>query len=106
MADQADPVSGDFESFADFCSRPDPEYPQGKNGKYRCPCCLHFTLDGVAQYDICPVCFWEDDGTTGEHGFSPNGISLAEGQENFKTVGACVEDMKPHVRPPQEDEKE
>ncbi|MDE7478291.1 MAG: hypothetical protein K2M91_10135, partial [Lachnospiraceae bacterium] len=29
--------------------------------KYRCLCCGCKTLDSRAEYDICPVCFWEDD---------------------------------------------
>lgn len=101
-----DPVTGPFESFSDFCKREDPEYKKGKNGQFQCPCCLNYTLDGVAQYDICPVCFWEDDGTTSEHGFSPNGIPLSEGQENFKAIGACREHDLPHVRAAEPHEKE
>jgi hypothetical protein len=27
----------------------------------QCPCCGYYTLDGRGGYDICPVCFWEDD---------------------------------------------
>ena len=27
-----------------------------------CPCCLLPTLTGRGVYDICPVCWWEDDG--------------------------------------------
>jgi Cysteine-rich CPCC len=101
-----DPISGPFDSFADFCKREDPVYKQGKNGQFQCPCCLNYTLGGVAAYDICPVCFWEDDGTTGEHGFSPNGISLAEGQENFKAIGASKEHDLPYVRPAEPNETE
>ncbi len=100
------PFSGDFKSFQDFCHREDPVYPKAKNGKFRCPVCMHFTLDEVAAYDICPVCFWEDDGTTSEHGFSPNGISLAEGQENYKKFGASKERSLEHVRPPEKHETE
>jgi hypothetical protein len=101
-----DPVGGDFDSFSAFCSRPDPIYPVGKNGKFRCPCCLYFTLGSVGGYDICPICFWEDDGTTGEHGFSPNGCSLDEGQKNYKRCGASKDDMLKHCRPPEPDEKD
>src|SRR5271167_5264900 len=95
----SDPVQGDFPTFVEFCQRPEPKYAKGLRGKFQCPCCDHFTLDEVGTYDICPVCFWEDDGTTGEHGFSPNGVSLSEGQENFKTLGASKEHDLPYVRP-------
>jgi hypothetical protein len=101
-----DPISGPFDNFADFCKREDPVYKKGKNGQFQCPCCLHYTLGGIACYDICPVCFWEDDGTTGEHGFSPNGCSLTEGQENFKAIGASKEHDLPYVRPVEPNETE
>lgn len=28
----------------------------------KCPCCGYLTLPERGQYDICPVCLWEDDG--------------------------------------------
>jgi len=28
---------------------------------YSCPCCGYLTLPERGAYDICPVCFWEDD---------------------------------------------
>ena len=33
------------------------------NSKFACPCCGHktFTEKPNGTYDICPVCFWEDD---------------------------------------------
>jgi len=30
--------------------------------KNSCPACGYFTLMGRANYDICPICFWEDEG--------------------------------------------
>ena len=100
----SDPVKGEYATFAEFCQRPDPTYPKGQSGKFQCPCCAHFTLDEVGGYDICPVCFWEDDGTSGEHGFSPNGIPLEDARINYLKFGAnCERDMK-HVRLPNPDE--
>lgn len=31
--------------------------------KYKCPCCSFYTFYDKpnGNYDICPVCFWEDD---------------------------------------------
>jgi|SRR5271157_4662619 len=100
----SDPVQGDFPTFTEFCQRPDPTYPKGLRDKFQCPCCNYFTLSEVGGYDICPVCFWEDDGTTNEHGFSPNGVSLAEGRANYKEIGACEARILQHVRPPNPDE--
>lgn len=77
--------------------------------KYRCPCCGYFTFaqqpDG--SYDICPVCYWEDDAMpledpTFEGG--ANGVSLNEAKENFLKYGACTEKMARFTRPPKEDE--
>ena len=33
-------------------------------GKYKCPCCGFYTLKDKADntFQICPVCYWEDDG--------------------------------------------
>lgn len=27
-----------------------------------CPCCRYLTLTNRGNYDICPLCYWEDDG--------------------------------------------
>lgn len=31
--------------------------------KYKCPCCGYYTFDEKpnGNYDICEVCFWEDN---------------------------------------------
>jgi hypothetical protein len=28
----------------------------------QCPCCDCFTLEERRVWEICPVCYWEDDG--------------------------------------------
>lgn len=96
--------------FAD-CHRPRAEDGRkGGNGKYACPCCRHFTLDGRANYDICPVCYWEDDGQDDHdadehHYFSPNhGFSLTEARQNYRDFGASERLMLRHVRLPHADE--
>ena len=35
---------------------------QPANLPLRCPCCGCLTLGERGGYEICPVCFWEDDG--------------------------------------------
>ncbi|MGM9508121.1 CPCC family cysteine-rich protein [Larkinella sp. GY13] len=77
--------------------------------KYKCPCCGYLTLDVKADntFQICPVCFWEDDGVqlndpTYEGG--ANNISLDQARENFKKYGAIEEQFKEYVRPPYEEE--
>ena len=94
--------------------------------KYKCPCCGYFTLDERGEYDICPVCFWEDDAylVFGEgeikavrvekkvsdeelldvRSEANHGLTLREGRENYRKFGVCEESMKKYVRPPLESE--
>ena len=59
---------------------------------FACPCCNYLTLTELGRYEICDVCFWEDDGTQHPDDFSmPNGLFLAQGQQNFLKLGACDE---------------
>ncbi|WP_101808843.1 CPCC family cysteine-rich protein [Paenibacillus pasadenensis] len=55
---------------------------------YSCPCCEFKTLSTKGEYDICPVCFWEDDGNT-DPGYysSPNHMTLAQARDNFNEFG-------------------
>src|SRR5688572_28713454 len=58
---------------------------------YTCPCCGFRTLPGAGNYDLCPVCFWEDDGMHDNDADSvegPNGITLAEGQRLYQRYGS------------------
>lgn len=95
--------------------------------KYKCLCCGYKTLDTRGEYDICPVCFWEDDaylifsekaikGTyyDGEPSESElldipsganDGLTLRQGQENYRSFQACKREMLPYVRKPHNDEK-
>jgi len=77
--------------------------------KVPCPCCGFLTLGKGNAFEICPVCFWEDDG---QHDFDadeirggPNrSLSLAAARQNFRVSGACDESFKALVRPPNFDE--
>lgn len=76
---------------------------------YRCPCCKFKTLDGRNHYEICSVCFWEEDGQddddAGEVKGGPNNIlSLTQARINFAECGACEPDMVCNVRPPTPEE--
>ncbi|WP_328943405.1 CPCC family cysteine-rich protein [Streptomyces sp. NBC_00250] len=82
----------------------------GSDGKaevspYRCPCCGFLTLDERGSFDICPVCFWEDDGQDDHDADQvrggPNGrLSLTEARQNFQAMGACDERCAAFVRDP------
>lgn len=57
-------------------------------GKFCCPCCGYPTLDEWSGYDICRLCWWEDDGTIDEDGGGPNGsYTLGEARANFEDHG-------------------
>ena len=59
-----------------------------------CPCCDYLSLPQNGNYNICPICFWEDDGISidSENSYSgPNHMSIFEGRENFIKYGACEE---------------
>lgn len=83
--------------------------PIEKEKTYRCPCCKFKTLYGRDHYEICEVCFWEDDGQD-EHDAEevrggPNGsLSLRQAQDNFRRFGAVEEPLKKYVRNPYPDE--
>ncbi len=71
---------------------------------HACPCCGHPTLGERAGFEICPVCFWEDDGQDDvdahvERG-GPNRGTLWEARANFLKFGACEKAARRHVRPP------
>ncbi|HEX6178677.1 MAG TPA: CPCC family cysteine-rich protein [Thermoanaerobaculia bacterium] len=65
-----------------------------------CPCCSYRTLERRGDYDICPVCFWEDDGSDDPQRYSsPNHMTLEEGRANFARYGACSPEHVKHVDP-------
>lgn len=65
-----------------------------------CRCCGSLSLHERGAYEICPVCFWEDDGLQDLDRVSgPNHMTLREGKENFKRIGACSEDSLRHIAP-------
>ncbi len=72
--------------------------------KYTCPCCGYKTLtEPIGSYDICPICFWEDDSIQFENPFMSSGanhVSLYEGQRNFEDFESCEKEMLQHTRKP------
>jgi formate/nitrite transporter FocA (FNT family) len=76
--------------------------------KYKCPCCGHFTFEKKERaYDICPVCFWEDDPEQFNNPMMPNGanhVCLATARINYRHFAACDPEMKKYVRGPKKDE--
>lgn len=78
----------------------------GEEGPFACPCCGYLTLGERGGFEICDVCFWEDDGQD-EHdadivrGGPNGGLSLSGARRNFDLVGACEERHIYNVRPPE-----
>jgi hypothetical protein len=73
--------------------------------KSACPCCGFLTISQAGAYEICPVCFWEDDGqndaTADEVWGGPNGeLSLSAARSNFSAFGASSKCVLNHVRDP------
>ncbi|WP_456715416.1 CPCC family cysteine-rich protein [Bradyrhizobium sp. USDA 4353] len=77
---------------------------------YRCPCCRFLTLGERGGFEICPVCYWEDDGQD-DHDADlirggPNGrLSLTEARQNFGSCGASDPAYRKHVRRPLDEER-
>ncbi len=74
-----------------------------KGYRRACPCCGCRTLGDLCpgSYEICPVCFWEDDFTqfeSPELSGGANRVSLAQARKNFIEFGACDRNAIPHVR--------
>lgn len=76
--------------------------------RWPCPCCGYRTLrEGPGDYDLCPVCFWEDDGSALRWPLlegGPNGISLIEAQRRFAHEGFVDDIHRRQVRRPRADE--
>ena len=82
-----------------------------RNGEaYACPCCGCLTLGERGGYEICPVCFWEDDGQDEDNADlilgGPNGsLSLTQARRNFQEYGACDRRHLENVREPLPEER-
>jgi hypothetical protein len=74
---------------------------------YPCPCCGHLVFaEPPGSYDICPICFWEDDPVQLKFPsiWGANKQSLIEAQRNFVVLGAVEQRLIQFVRPPSGDE--
>jgi hypothetical protein len=75
----------------------------------RCPCCGCLTLGERGGFEICSVCFWEDDGQD-DHDADvirggPNGaLSLTQARANYRQFGVCEQHFIGKVRPPRAEE--
>jgi len=68
---------------------------------------LTFGEDFPGSFDICPVCFWEDDliqFTEPTYKGGANKVSLEEAQRNFTEFGASSREFMDKVRSPKPNE--
>ncbi len=57
----------------------------------QCPCCDYYSLARRSAHDVCPVCYWEDDGTDlgdMDELSRANHITLFDARHNFSAFGA------------------
>lgn len=71
-----------------------------------CPCCKYLTLPARGGWDICPVCFWEDEGEDDpeQPSGANHGLTLTVARANFTACGACEPRFVGNVRPPRPNE--
>jgi hypothetical protein len=77
--------------------------------KFTCPCCGYKTLDEepTDTYEICEICFWEDDGVQfpdPDFVGGANDISLRQAQRNFIKFGTCNKGSIKFVRKPNKED--
>jgi len=77
---------------------------------YACVCCGFPTLteSPPGTFQICPICFWEDDDAQfrdRNYAGGANPVSLAQAQDNFSKFGAIAEAHRADVRTPTDRER-
>jgi len=76
---------------------------------YPCACCGHLTLgQPPGSYEVCPVCFWEDDAVQlrwPTYAGGANRPSLIDSQRAYALFGAMEDRFVKHVRQASEDEQ-
>lgn len=98
-----------FEMYVDSLNNRSIVKPSISGVKYTCPCCSYLTLKERGGFNICPVCFWEDDGQDDQDADvvrgGPNGSkSLSSARKNYLDFKACDRRFISNVREPMEEE--
>ena len=72
-----------------------------------CMCCAHLSIEEYGTFEICPVCFWDDDNLQKkdpDRAGGTNALSLNQSRENYRIFGAVKEKFIKKVRPPRQEE--
>lgn len=74
-----------------------------------CPCCFSLTLNERGRFEICEVCYWEDDGQDDKDADTVRGgpnqmLSLTDGRESYRRCRASNILDSNRVRRPRSDE--
>jgi Cysteine-rich CPCC len=76
---------------------------------YHCPCCWYPTLSMRGSFEVCRVCYWEDDGQDNHDADRVRGgpnedFSLTQARANFAEYGVYDAVRLSNVRPPTDEE--
>ncbi|WP_370980272.1 CPCC family cysteine-rich protein [Agaribacterium sp. ZY112] len=75
--------------------------PEDSEPQELCPCCDFISLSTRGAYEICPVCYWEDDGQDIDEldhiSANNHGISLRQARCNFRSFGSSAAPLKKYV---------
>jgi len=77
---------------------------------FRCQCCGARTLSTPDAMELCPVCWWEDDGQDSDdpaaiHSTVNGDLSLHEARQNYQLCGAAHPRFVRYVRRPSAEEE-
>ena len=78
--------------------------------QFRCPCCAARTLSIPDAMQLCPVCWWEDDGQDSDdaasvHATVNGDLSLSDARRNYTLFGAAHPRFVRFVRRPSPEEQ-
>ena len=65
---------------------------RGSGCTVRCPCCGYYTLSEARAYEICTLCWWEDDGQD-----DPRADEVWGGPNHDYSLTQCRENFAKHL---------
>lgn len=75
--------------------------------RHACACCSYLTLSEPGGFEICPVCYWEDDDVQRRNPALAGGANkecLVEARKTFAAIGASSAELRDAVRKPTAEE--